>query len=112
MLSPTSADTGRVWTSVMPRPCRDQRASSCGDLGVGRAVVVDQVDLVDGDDDGGDPQQCGDGEVPPGLLEHPLADVDEQHRASAVEAPVTMLRVYCTCPGQSARMNVRAAVAK
>ena len=32
--------------------------------------------------------------------------------ASAVVAPVTMLRVYCTCPGQSARMNAAAAVAK
>ena len=31
---------------------------------------------------------------------------------SAVEAPVTMLRVYCTWPGVSARMNVRRAVAK
>ena len=26
----------------------------------------------------------------------------------AVEEPVTVLRVYCTCPGQSARMNLRA----
>ena len=26
---------------------------------------------------------------------------------SAVEEPVTVLRVYCTCPGQSARMNFR-----
>ena len=32
--------------------------------------------------------------------------------SSAVEAPVTMLRVYCTCPGVSARMNRRRAVAK
>jgi hypothetical protein len=31
---------------------------------------------------------------------------------SAVLAPVTMLRVYCTCPGVSARMNERRAVAK
>ena len=31
---------------------------------------------------------------------------------SAVEAPVTMLRVYCTWPGVSAMMNVRLAVAK
>ena len=32
--------------------------------------------------------------------------------ASAVEAPVTMLRVYCTCPGVSARMNFRLGVWK
>ncbi len=31
---------------------------------------------------------------------------------SAVEAPVTMLRVYCSCPGVSARMNRRRGVAK
>ena len=31
---------------------------------------------------------------------------------SAVEAPVTMLRVYCTCPGVSAMMNFRRGVAK
>jgi hypothetical protein len=31
---------------------------------------------------------------------------------SAVDAPVTMLRVYCTWPGVSARMKVRRAVAK
>ena len=31
---------------------------------------------------------------------------------SAVEAPVTMLRVYCWCPGQSAMMKRRFGVAK
>ena len=31
---------------------------------------------------------------------------------SAVDAPVTMLRVYCTCPGVSAMMNRRRGVWK
>jgi hypothetical protein len=31
---------------------------------------------------------------------------------SAVDAPVTMLRVYCTWPGVSARMKSRCGVAK
>ena len=31
---------------------------------------------------------------------------------SAVEAPVTMLRVYCSCPGVSAMMNLRRGVWK
>ena len=31
---------------------------------------------------------------------------------SAVEAPVTMLRVYCSWPGVSAMMNLRLGVAK
>ncbi len=30
----------------------------------------------------------------------------------AVDAPVTMLRVYCTWPGVSAMMNLRLGVAK
>ena len=29
---------------------------------------------------------------------------------SAVEAPVAMLRVYCSCPGASATMNLRLSV--
>ncbi len=32
--------------------------------------------------------------------------------SSAVEAPVTMLRVYCSWPGQSAMMKRRAGVRK
>ncbi len=35
----------------------------------------------------------------------PLRASTSTTTASAVVAPVTMLRVYCTCPGQSARMN-------
>jgi bifunctional enzyme CysN/CysC len=31
---------------------------------------------------------------------------------SAVEAPVTMLRVYCSCPGVSATMNLRFSLEK
>ncbi|CFT95285.1 Uncharacterised protein [Bordetella pertussis] len=32
--------------------------------------------------------------------------------ASAVDAPVTMLRVYCSWPGASAMMNLRKGVEK
>jgi hypothetical protein len=42
-----------------------------------RGVVVDEVDLVDGDDDVRHAQQLHDREVPAGLLEHALAHVDE-----------------------------------
>src|SRR5690606_4967162 len=42
-------------------------------------VEADQVDLVDRDDDVRHPQQRGDGQVPAGLLEGPLAGVDQQH---------------------------------
>ncbi len=37
----------------------------------------------------------------------PLRASTRTSASSAVEAPVTMLRVYCTCPGVSARMNDR-----
>jgi predicted GTPase len=44
------------------------------------------------------------------LLYDSKAIFEDQYEA--VEAPVTMLRVYCTCPGVSARMNVRRGVLK
>ena len=42
----------------------------------------------------------------------PLRPSTSTMTASAVVAPVTMLRVYCTWPGQSARMNDRSPVEK
>ena len=50
--------------------------------------------------------------VPLGLLEHAVAGVDEDDGDSAVEAPPTMLRVYCSWPGVSAMMNLRLGVLK
>ena len=46
------------------------------------------------------------------LLDQAVARVDEDDRQRAVDAPVTMLRVYCTWPGVSAMMNLRRFVAK
>ena len=40
----------------------------------------------------------------------PLATSSTTSARSAVDAPVAMLRVYCTCPGQSAIMNFRLGV--
>ena len=48
----------------------------------------------------------------PGLLETPLRASTSTIERSAVEAPVTMLRVYCSWPGVSAMMNLRRGVAK
>jgi hypothetical protein len=42
----------------------------------------------------------------------PLRASTSTMASSAVLAPVTMLRVYCTCPGVSAMMNLRRGVAK
>ncbi len=100
-----------------PVPCR--RAQLLGErpelrhqLLVALLRVVDQVHLVDRHDNLRDAEQRADERVALGLLEHALARVDQHHRRSAVEAPVTMLRVYWRCPGQSAMMKRRLAVAK
>ena len=45
--------------------------------------------------------------MPPGLRQHALARIDQDDGELAVEAPVAMLRVYCSWPGVSATMNVR-----
>jgi hypothetical protein len=50
--------------------------------------------------------------VAPRLGLHALARVDQDDGESAVEAPVTMLRVYCSWPGVSATMNLRLSVEK
>ena len=42
----------------------------------------------------------------------PLRASTRTTAAPAVEAAVTMLRVYCSWPGASAMMNLRAGVAK
>ena len=49
------------------------------DRGEDRLVVVDEVDLVDGQHEPRDAQQREHGGVPAGLLHHAVAGVDEQH---------------------------------
>ena len=78
-LSPTRADTGTAWACGMPSSVGDG-AHVGGDRAEDVLAVVDEVDLVDRDDDVRHPHQRGDGEVAAGLLEHPLAGVDEQHQ--------------------------------
>ena len=74
---------------------------------------IDQIDLVHRDDDVADAEQRADERMPPRLDQDALARIDQNdRRARAVEAPVAMLRVYCSCPGVSATMNERRAVAK
>ena len=67
--------------------------------------VVDEVHLVDDQHDVADAEQRDEEAVTAGLGEHALARVDEDDARSAVDAPVTMLRVYCSCPGLSATMK-------
>jgi hypothetical protein len=50
--------------------------------------------------------------TPPSSRSFTLETSIRMMTASAVEAPVTMLRVYCSWPGVSAMMNLRFGVAK
>ena len=51
-------------------------------------------------------------EIPHHLID--IVDPDENYDAArfAVDAPVTIFRVYCSCPGVSAIINLRFAVEK
>ena len=61
---------------------------------VPRLVPIDQVHLVHADHHVLDAQEVGDEAVPVRLLEHPARASMRMMARSAVEAPVTMLRVY------------------
>ena len=75
-------------------------------------AVVDQVHLVHREHHVRHPQQRGQERVPPRLLGEPLRASTSTIARSAVDAPVTMLRVYWMWPGVSAMMNLRRGVAK
>ena len=72
-------------------------------------VVADEVHLVHAHDHLRDAQQLGDRRVAARLVGRgPCGRRRGSAARSAVEAPVTMLRVYCACPGVSATMNAPA----
>ena len=77
-----------------------------------RFVPADEIHLVDREDDLPDAEEVDEEAVPPRLLEHPWVASTRMIARSAVDAPVTMLRVYWTWPGVSATMNLRVALAK
>ena len=54
-----------------------------------------------------DAEQRDDRGMAAGLGQETLARIDEQYRQIGVDAPVAMLRVYCSWPGVSAMMNER-----
>ena len=105
-----------------PMPKRSARSREGGDdrLEPSR-VEAELVHLVDRDHDVADAEQVRERGVAPGLRQQlgasirPIVTRVASIRitaASAVLAPVTMLRVYCSWPGVSAMMNLRRAVAK
>ncbi len=75
-------------------------------------VVADEIHLVHRQQHMADAQQRADEAVATRLREQSLRASTSTTAASAVEAPVAMLRVYCSCPGQSATMKRRLAVPK
>ena len=74
---------------------------------------ADEVHLVDGQHDVADADQAGRDSCAAGSgSARPCGRRSGSPPASAVEAPVTMLRVYCSWPGVSATINLRFSVAK
>ena len=71
-----------------------------------------EIHLVDARDDVRDPEQRRDVGMPARLRQHAHRASTRMTATSAVDAPVAMLRVYCTWPGVSAMMNFRVSVAK
>jgi hypothetical protein len=92
----------RISVTSRPRQTRDVIAE-CSRT---PSSEVDEVHLVDGDDDVLDAEQLA--------MKRGAASAEHAERASieddrqfAVDAPVAMLRVYCSWPGVSAMMNLR-----
>ena len=112
-LSPSSALTGMSDEVGGAEAADRERREVAFDRAEDGFGEVDQVHLVDGDDDVPDAQQRGDVGVAAGLRRGRLCAASISMMArSAVEAPVAMLRVYCSWPGVSAMMNLRRAVEK
>ena len=107
-LSPLSAEIGMISKSGIESLVA-KAVEFLVDLVVDPLVVVDEVHLVHGQHDVGDPQQRQDHRVTTRLLGEARRASARMRATSAVEAAVTMLRVYCRCTGVSAMMKRRAA---
>ena len=70
-------------------------------------VEIDEVDLVDRQHDMADAEQRDDDGWRRVCVSRPLRASTSMTARSAFEAPVAMLRVYCSWPGVSATMNER-----
>ena len=100
MLSPSKPEIGiggEVGDPDAARRTRGSRRRCASNICL---VVVDQVHLVDRQHDVADADQVSEVAVAPGLLSTPLRASIRITARSAVEAPVTMLRVYCSWPGR------------
>ncbi len=74
--------------------------------------MIDQIHLVHGEHQMLHAHHRDDEAVAARLRQHALAGVDQDDRKIGEEAPVAMLRVYCSWPGVSAAMKLRRGVEK
>ena len=105
-LSPLSALIGMKVTSLKPS-CPTNAPKSLADRVVDRALVALEVHLVHGHEQVRDAEQRRDVRVPRDCWSTPSRASIRMIATFAVDAPVAMLRVYCTWPGVSAMMNLR-----
>ena len=99
-LSPNRADSGIAATEASPRSAAkaENRVAISSKQ---RSLETDEIHLVDGEHDMPDAEQRADEGVPPGLRQaRPCAHRPASPRDRQVEAPVAMLRVYCSWPGR------------
>ena len=111
MLSPCSAEMGMTVRSGISELGRERR-ELVADAVIHLLGVVDQIHLVDRQHQVRHAQQAREEGVAPVCSTMPLRASTRMMARSAVEAPVTMLRVYWMWPGVSAMMNLRFGVAK
>ena len=110
-LSPRSAETGMVCRSSTPSSsasaCRSRSSASKASWASGtRSILLTATIRC------GTPSSAATARWRRVCSTIPWVTSTSTISASAVDAPVTVLRVYCTWPGQSARMKLRAGVAK
>jgi hypothetical protein len=113
------ADTGTV--AVTSSAGIAGEAVQCrSNVAEGQCAVGHGVELVDSEDDRRHPQQFQQQAVAAGLgqqleaasCQGSLVASTSTTAASALDAAVTMLRVYCSWPGASPMMNLRVSVLK
>ena len=110
-LSPTRAETGIAWACGMPSSAAIARTSAAtvrktSSLCSTRSILFTAMTTC------GTRIRAATARWRRVCSSTPLRASTSSTRASAVDEPVTVLRVYCTWPGQSASTKERCAVAK
>ena len=91
---------------------REANLKLSDDLAVSVFTPVDKVHLIHANHDVLDAEKIRNEGVATGLLNDTFTRINKKDGEVAVDAPVTILRVYWMRPGVSAMMNLRFGVAK